>query len=168
MVAESGDTTARNKMVQAKRHTDEYKNISGRQFKLIGMEMLLRPVDGPDDTTMRRRFIGNFGCLPDTCALLWNKCLTSGFECFYAEVESFKTLKLKGMKKKTLHQNYPPYKPRHLLWALNFLKAYSTEEQKNALGKETEKTMREWIWKFIEAISSLKNEVVSDDKSFLF
>ena len=147
-------------MVEVKKHEEEYENIPAEQFKLVGMAMLSRSIDG-SEKTLNRRFIGNFGCLPDTCAILWRKCLRSGFECFMAEVESFENLRLKGSIKKTLHQKFPAYKPKHLLWALNFLKTYSTEEQKIVLGTETEKTMRQWIWRFIEAISILKYDVVS-------
>ena len=146
-------------MVLVKRHEDEYEKVAEEEFELIGMTMLRRSVDG-SAKTLSRRFIGNFGCLPQTCATLWSRCLASGHESFMTEVECLKTLKLKGTNKKLI-KNYPPYKPKHLLWALNFLKNYAKEAEKLLLGNESEKTMREWIWRFVEVIAALKNEVVS-------
>ena len=146
-------------VVVIKKHENEYENISAQQFELIGMEMLSLSVDG-SQKMLSRRFIANFGCLPLTCASLWSRCLASGHEYFMAEVECLTSLRLQKSKKK-LNQHYPPYKPKHLLWALNFLKNYTKEEEKIVLGRESEKTMREWIWRFVEVIAALKNEVVS-------
>lgn len=46
--------------------------------------------------------------------------------------------------------------PKHLLWALNFLKVYTTEEVHSTICGASRPTFRKWIWKFVKLISSLK------------
>ena len=53
-------------------------------------------------------------------------------------------------------------KPVHLLWALNFLQVYSKEENTTALfGSIDCKTLRKWVWFFVNGVSSLAKQVVS-------
>ena len=57
-------------------------------------------------------------------------------------------------------------KPIHLLWALMFLKIYSTERVSRTIvgssrNPTMEKTMRKWVRLFVRAISFLESEVVS-------
>ena len=56
--------------------------------------------------------------------------------------------------------------PKHLLWALHFMKAYPLQAQGCAAvggsgGAVDPKTYRKWVWAYIEAISDLELEVVS-------
>jgi hypothetical protein len=56
--------------------------------------------------------------------------------------------------------------PKHLLWALHFMKAYPLQAQRCAAvggsgGAVDPKTYRKWVWAYIEAVSDLKLEVVS-------
>jgi len=56
--------------------------------------------------------------------------------------------------------------PKHLLWALHFMKAHPLQAQGWAAvggsgGAVDPKTYRKWVWVYIEAISDLKLEVVS-------
>ncbi len=44
---------------------------------------------------------------------------------------------------------------KHMLWALMFLKTYDTEHQIHNVLQVDEKTMRKWVWKFIDLISNL-------------
>lgn len=46
--------------------------------------------------------------------------------------------------------------PIHLLWALYFLKNYNTEEVNRAVFRADEKTIRKWIWVFIDHISRMR------------
>jgi hypothetical protein len=46
--------------------------------------------------------------------------------------------------------------PEHLLWCLIFLKQYKTENQNHALVKADEKTIRKWVWIFVDLIANLK------------
>ncbi len=57
-------------------------------------------------------------------------------------------------------------KPKHLLWALYFLKCYPKEGPGCAAvggskGAIDPKTMQKWVWLFIECINDLVDEVVS-------
>lgn len=51
--------------------------------------------------------------------------------------------------------------PKHLLWALLFLKTYETEVFLCALVGTTTKSFRKWIWLIVEAINQLYGHVVS-------
>lgn len=46
--------------------------------------------------------------------------------------------------------------PSHLMWALLFLKCYNTEEVNRTILKADEKTMRKWVWIFVDRISRLR------------
>jgi len=57
-------------------------------------------------------------------------------------------------------------KPKHLLWMLYFLKCYPKESPGCAAvggsrGAIDPKTMRKWVWLFLEQINDLADEVVS-------
>jgi hypothetical protein len=57
-------------------------------------------------------------------------------------------------------------KPKHLLWALYFLKVYSREGPicsavGGSKGAIDPKTMRKWVWLFLERIAELADNVVS-------
>ena len=60
----------------------------------------------------------------------------------------------------------PKSKPKHLLWTLYFLKCYPKESPGCAAvggsrGAIDPKTMRKWVWLFLERINDLADEVVS-------
>jgi hypothetical protein len=55
----------------------------------------------------------------------------------------------------------------HFLWSLIFLKSYAVEAIRSSLSatkgrRPDEKTLREWTWKMIEALSRLEEHVVSN------
>ena len=57
--------------------------------------------------------------------------------------------------------------PKHLLWALHFLKVYPLQGPGCATVGESRgaidpKTHRKWVWEFIEAIAQVIDEVVSN------
>lgn len=57
----------------------------------------------------------------------------------------------------------PPHKskPKHLLWALYFLRQYPEEHKcAHAMGC-TKNTLKKWIWPIIDAIALLKEKYVS-------
>lgn len=77
----------------------------------------------------RRRFIAMFGVTPKICSLLWNFVLPFlSTDC----------------------------SPCHLLWALMFLKCYSTEEINRSIVMCDEKTFRKYTWMLIKCISRIK------------
>lgn len=59
--------------------------------------------------------------------------------------------------------------PKHLLWAMLFLKLYSTEEVHCALvGWPTRKTFRKWTWFFLGVMDAvLSADVIKLEKRFL-
>ena len=53
-------------------------------------------------------------------------------------------------------------KAKHLLWALVFLKVYSTVEiHCSIVGWPSPKTFQQWSWYFVERIAELKNDLIS-------
>lgn len=50
--------------------------------------------------------------------------------------------------------------PEHLLWACMFLKRYEPEHVLQARLKKDEKTIRKWIWTFVNGMSDLSRDVV--------
>ena len=53
--------------------------------------------------------------------------------------------------------------PKHLFWALLFLKSYCTEPiLTRVVGGVDAKTYRDWSWKFVGEIAALKPKVVSE------
>ena len=87
-----------------------------------------------------RRFRQYFGTTPEICAEIWER------------LDPFKTIE------KVFHG----VQIKHLLWALMFMKLYSTESVHASLaGGVDEKTFRKWTWIFVEAISLLEFDVVS-------
>ena len=84
--------------------------------------------------SLKRRFAGMFGCLPHICAIM--------FEYLRQMNEIQWPLSL-GIE------------PKHLLWALLFLKRYNTEEINLSIVGCDEKTFRKWTWKVIEGLSKM-------------
>jgi hypothetical protein len=57
-------------------------------------------------------------------------------------------------------------RPKHLLWALHFMKVYPKQSPGcSAVGASTgavdPKTHRKWVWAFIDAVANLVDTVVS-------
>lgn len=85
-----------------------------------------------------RRFRGWFGTDPFIVSLVWGLLSQKGW-----------IKKINGTK------------PIHLLWALNFLKNYNVEHVSASLFGVDEKTLRKWVWFFVNGISTLASIVVS-------
>jgi len=112
--------------------------IDQEVFRRIGNEITgRRQREGLAKCTEKRRFHAFFGTTPFICSLLWaliqpRTCMPRGYE------------------------------PKHLMWALLFLKVYATEPVHRRLaGCPDEKTFRKWAWYFIHGIARLENIVVS-------
>lgn len=88
--------------------------------------------------TLYDHFRAHYGVSPSTCALLWRKVSSNRY-----------ILPLKGQ-------------PEYLLWALLYLKVYSSEKVlADKVGVDV-KTFCKWSWAFVEAIAKLKPQVVRD------
>lgn len=76
----------------------------------------------------QRRFKSLFGVTANVCSTIWEKIV----------------------------QDIPEGgKPKHLLWALLFLKQYSDEHTRRSIVGADEKTIRKWTWKFVELLSNM-------------
>lgn len=113
-------------------------NIDEETFRRLGNEIMGRRNGRyAAQCTEKRRFHAFFGTTPFICALLW------------AMIEPSRTLP-RG------------YHPKHLLWALMFMKVYASEPVHRRLaGNPDEKTFRKWVWLFVHAIEGLEQSVVS-------
>ena len=84
-----------------------------------------------------RRFRAFFGASPEVCSQLWDHLSPS---------ETINRLA----------------RPKHLLWALVFLKVYASESVLCTLVScPDEKTFRKWTRVFVDEISYLENSIVS-------
>ena len=98
------------------------------EFIEIAAEIFRRQL-GNSEVIVKRRFRGLFGISVDVCVQVWN----------------------------LLGKRIPEAShPRHLLWALLFLKSYANETVISAMTGSDEKTQRLWIWQFVRAIARLK------------
>jgi hypothetical protein len=88
-------------------------------------------------TAIGIRFAALFGAQPLLCSLVWRRI-------YEAKQGSM-----------------PRASPKHLLWALMFLKTYETEAVISSIVEADEKTVRKWVWFFVRAIADLDVEVVS-------
>jgi hypothetical protein len=114
--------------------------MSGDDFEKLGLSMVLSWNENRCNEKNRlRRFKAFFGTCPAQVAMLWN----------------------------SLHQNWllshvTKPQPKHLLWALLFLKDYGTEEKLAALvGGVDTKTFRKWTWTYVKAVAGLSHIYVS-------
>ena len=115
----------------------EYVILDGDYFDSVGMEMMNCHCEG-SALTHDRRFRSNFGTSPEGCAAIWNL------------LDPYTTITTKGLS------------PKHLLWALMFLKVYAKESIHCSMaGGVDEKTFRKWVWLFIYEISFLESAVLS-------
>ena len=95
-------------------------------------------------STASLRFKSSFGISVEVCIILWNMLLPHFKE-----------------------EPRPPAQ-KHLLWALYFLKSYSTESLAAGVFGTSEKTFRKHTHSMIMRISSQMNSVVSDKIVELF
>lgn len=97
-------------------------------FMFYAQSILQKANHGSRETELRR-FRSLFGVSPSTCAHVWQ----------------------------AMRNEIPPGgRPIHLLWALLFLKVYSTENVNSLISGADEKTFRKWTWIFVELIADLE------------
>ena len=93
-----------------------------------------REMKGTYSDSFDRDYRSFFGCSPVVCGVIWVRC--NGFSS--------------------------TTQPKHLLWALLFLKCYTTEKKLSTLvGISCRQHYREKVWPIIVKISSLRKSVVS-------
>jgi len=102
-------------------------------FRTIGERILGRCHAGRE---VGRTFIALFGLRPFTIFKLWRLIVEESGRDFH-------------------------FSPKHLMWALLFLRTYAKEEMLATLVGVTEKTFRRWVWLIVgklAAIDSLVSE----------
>ena len=63
--------------------------------------------------------------------------------------------------------NFPDKtQPKHMMWALLFLKTYASEENLSSLAGVTPKTFRKWSWPCVAEIGNNMHKVVSSFLNF--
>jgi hypothetical protein len=101
--------------------------MSENDFLLCGLEIANHDVNRSANVGANR-FRSLFGATPKVCSILWI----------------------------SLADTVPAYsESKHLLWALLFLKTYTSEHVMHALTGADEKTVRKWVWIFVQLISDL-------------
>ena len=98
----------------------------------------------PGSVAFKRRFMAMFGVSPFIVCLLWNLLDPRSHHAFPSNVAL-----------------------KHLLWALCFLKTYTTDKVLQLLLREpsgdggpNEKTLRKWVWLFVTEICALYGYLV--------
>ena len=105
---------------------------SVQHFEVLGAEFMRR---AQRSTSNQRRFRSFFGTTPLICVTLWYRCSV----------------------------NLPSSaSPKHLLWALHFLKSYNSTEILASSAGVDEKTYRKWAWMLVHALADLKLVRVTD------
>lgn len=88
-----------------------------------------------NEESVDRRFRAHFGCSVAVVAHIWGRIQPA-------------------LTKPASH-------PKHLLWALVFIKIYSTEDvHSRIVGWPDRKTFRTWTWYILEKVAALKDEVI--------
>ena len=108
---------------------------------MIQGRLLLGSKGGPHDAPIpEREFRARFGVSANVCFKIWELCENT-----------------------FLRQNVHH---KHLLWALLFLKTYTTEDILATMSGVTRKTFRFWTWLVVEVITKQKNNLVGS--AYLF
>ena len=116
--------------------------MSSEEFETVASCMLRRDLAKISRLTRNRLFHSFFGTSSQICSVLWDY------------IDPYNTI---GKK-------YKNVSPKHLLWALMFLKVYGTEDIHSTLaGGVDPKTFRKWCWIFIDYIGNLHVKLVSND-----
>jgi hypothetical protein len=109
-------------------------NLDAADFLDIGLAIIGRSVKS--EKLARDRFASSYGTEPLIAAILWEMMMNSNIQ-------------------------YDKPFPKHLLWALMFLKSYDTEMNIASRLRVDEKTYRKWLWIILPWIATLKREAVS-------
>lgn len=118
-------------------------DVSAEDFKELGAKLMKRPASG-SEKVFYERWTAFFYAGPEACERAWS--------LLAADADG-------------VDPDAPDDKigePVHVLWALMLLKTYGTEVELSSICGVDEDTFRKWAWHYIEKISYLEDEVVSD------
>ena len=101
-------------------------------FLNVGCEMMGWRSSPLFNATTHRRFRSAFGLTADLCKKLWDLIGRIADQSIRVQA-----------------------RPKHMLWALFFLKQYSINDINSAISGADEKMFRKWSWCFIKLIAEL-------------
>ena len=108
------------------------RDVPVQKFNIFANYIILANQPNKKTGVLDCTFCLFFGTSPKTCASLWKIC------------------------------NFPSKsRPKHLMWALMFLKSYDTENKLSSLAGVSLKTFQKWIWLIIDEIAKVMHKVVS-------
>ena len=122
---------------------ENFENIAPNQYAIIARAIFGKPNRNPNNTKTldKEIYCSLIGCSYIVCSELWNMI----------QPRAHTDEKFKG------------YHPKHLLWALLFLKCYCTLPVLSRLvGGVEDSEFSTWAWLFVRAIHDLKPRVVSE------
>ena len=113
--------------------------------------------------TQERAFINHGMKLMNRHTMGGRKVFDRRFKAFFGVKPMAVVIVWRLLKKKKWFETKMSTEPNkeHLLWAMRFMKSYSTEEIHAAEVQKNEKTWRKWTWLYLEGIASVTDEVVS-------
>ena len=117
-----------------KRNNNSNSNMTKREdINHIGLALLgYTKINMIATKVVNRKFVEAFGLPTRLIYLIWRKCI------------------------------FPPKtKPKHLFWALFFLRHYPTANELGQTFKTCPKTMKKWVWPVLRGIAALYGEMVS-------
>jgi len=124
---------------------DDFSQLGTAEFKCGYQTHKWNDSSLVDASTFQKRWMSLFGVSPFVCALIWNMLAPTINTTFGHCVH-----------------------PRHLLWALCFLKVYATEKPMRIIcgggskqDAPDEKTYRKWVWIFVYSMHDLYDTLVS-------
>jgi hypothetical protein len=136
---ENGRSTSPNKSPQQKKEREKTRMEAAPSpdvFLSAGRDLM---GNAHRDHLLQRRVVARFhtliGTSPILCSHLWGRLDP--------------TVEISGAAR-----------PKHLLWALLFLRHYGTEILNSTVTGADEKTFRKWVWLFVNSISNLHAEVI--------
>jgi hypothetical protein len=115
-------------------------DVTVEEFRRLGADLMNRSASD-HGKVFQERWTAHFEVEPEVVANVWQRLV--------ADIEEEDALEDKFAG------------PSHLLWALLFLKIYSTEAVLSSMCGVDEDTYRKWAWHLIDKVSYLECEVVS-------
>jgi len=106
--------------------------------------MMLADSKKPWSGAGKHRYKSWFGLDPFQTSVVWRELVASGWTSKAGK---------KGQGQ-----------PKHLLWALSFLRSYNPESVQAPRMGADEKTYRKWVWFYVEGMASLDNKWVGSGK----
>jgi hypothetical protein len=121
---------------------EKQRIVTPEEFEELGGHIMHREAEQKD--AFKRRWASHFAVDPVVVSEAWKRLVPDLEKEKYSE-------------------------PKHLLWAILFLTQYTNESDlAGKCGAIHEDTFRKWAWFFVEKLSSLESEIVSEQVCLLY